>query len=62
MHDNELSNIKMDKKIIKYVSRVVCGLITVFFGLKSGEYGFPILRIILAYPMYWTIRDNINND
>ena len=41
MHDNELSNIKMNKKIIKYVSRVVCGLITVFFGLTTVVALFP---------------------
>jgi hypothetical protein len=41
MHDNELSNIKMNKKIIKYVSRVFCGQITVFFGLTTVVALFP---------------------
>lgn len=31
----------MNKKIIKYVSRVVCGLITVFFGLTTVVALFP---------------------
>jgi len=41
MYDDELSNIKMNKKIIKCVSRVVCGLITVFFGLTTVVALFP---------------------
>jgi hypothetical protein len=41
MYDDELSNIKMNKKIIKYVSRLVCGLITVFFGLTTVVALFP---------------------
>jgi hypothetical protein len=35
MYDDELSNIKMNKKIIKYVSTIVLGLVTLFWGLVT---------------------------
>jgi membrane protease YdiL (CAAX protease family) len=35
MHNHELSVIKMNKKIIKYVSTIVLGLVTLFWGLVT---------------------------
>ena len=53
------------RKWFKMIWLVLCAIFMVigaYNSLKNGEYGFPILCLILAYPIYWGVRNILKEE